>query len=90
MLGRVARGAERFRVLRSQIEAARARHTSVDVTLDVIERDSTIGGGMLGGALAYRLFVFLLPLALVLVAGIGVYADSTDTRARRRSPRAPG
>jgi hypothetical protein len=26
----------------------------------------------------YRLFVFLLPLALFLVAGIGVYADTTE------------
>ena len=61
MLGRVARGAERVRVLRSQIEAARACHASVDIAVRAIERDSTIGGGMLGGALAYRLFVFLLP-----------------------------
>ena len=79
VLGRIARGAERARVLRAQIEAARARHASVDVALGGIERDSTIGGGMLGGALAYRLFVFLLPLALFFVAGVGIYADTTDT-----------
>ena len=79
VLGRIARGAERVRVLRARIEAARERHPSVDVVLAAIERDSTIGGGMLGGALAYRLFVFLLPLSLVLVAGIGVYADTTET-----------
>lgn len=77
VLGRIARGADRVRVLRGQIEAARARHESVDIGLGAIERDSTIGGGMLGGALAYRLFVFLLPLALFLVAGIGIYADTT-------------
>ncbi len=79
VLGRIARGAERARLLRAQIEAARARHASVDVALGGIERDSTIGGGMLGGALAYRLFVFLLPLALFFVAGVGIYADTTDT-----------
>ena len=44
------------------VEAARRRHRSLDLAFDVVERDSTIGGGMLGGALAYRLFVFLLPL----------------------------
>ena len=33
---------------------------------------------MLGGALAYRLFVFLLPLSLFLVAGLGIYADTTE------------
>ena len=73
--GRIAGWAARARILRSQIEAARARHASVDCAFDLVDRDSTIGGGMLGGALAYRLFVFLLPLALFLVAGIGVYAD---------------
>lgn len=73
--GRIAGWAARARILRSQIEAARARHASVDCAFDLVERDSTIGGGMLGGALAYRLFVFLLPLVLFLVAGLGVYAD---------------
>ena len=66
------------RVLRAQVEAARRRHRALDLALDVVEQDSTIGGGMLGGALAYRLFVFLLPLSLFLVAGIGVYADTTE------------
>jgi uncharacterized BrkB/YihY/UPF0761 family membrane protein len=79
MLGRIARGVERARVLRARVEVAREQHRSVDVALAAIERDSTIGGGMLGGALAYRLFVFLLPLSLFLVAGIGIYADTTDT-----------
>ena len=59
-------------MLRAQIEAARARHPPVDIALGGIERDSTIGGGMPGGALAYRLFVFLLPSALFfVVAGVG-------------------
>ncbi len=75
--GRLARWTERVRVLREQIDAARERHPSVDLGFEVIERDSTIGGGMLAGALSYRLFVFLLPLTLFLVSGIGVYADTT-------------
>ncbi len=76
--GRIARWTATARVLRSRVEAARRRHRSLDLALDVIERDSTIGGGMLGGALAYRLFVFLLPLSLFLVAGLGIYADTTE------------
>jgi uncharacterized BrkB/YihY/UPF0761 family membrane protein len=75
--GRIARWTERVRIVRSQVEAARARHDSVDIAFELVERDSTIGGGMLGGALAYRLFVFLLPLSLFLVAGVGIYADTT-------------
>ena len=75
LLGRIARWTLRARILRSRVEDARSSHRSVDLGFDVIERDSTIGGGMLGGALAYRLFVVLLPLSLFLVAGIGIYAD---------------
>jgi uncharacterized BrkB/YihY/UPF0761 family membrane protein len=76
--GRIARWTAKARVLRSQVEAARSRHRSVDLAFDLVERDSTIGGGMLGGALAYRLFVFLLPLSLFFVAGLGIYADTTE------------
>ena len=37
----------------------------------MVERDSEVGGGIIAGALAYRLFIWLLPLALVAVAGLG-------------------
>lgn len=76
--GRLLRAAERVRILREQIEATRASHRSVDVGLRAVERDSEIGGGLLAGALAYRLFVFLLPFAVFLVVGLGVYSDATD------------
>jgi hypothetical protein len=74
--GRLARWLERARVLRTRAEAARARHASIDFGFDLVERDSSIGGGLLAGALAYRLFVLLLPTALLLVSGLGLYADS--------------
>jgi uncharacterized BrkB/YihY/UPF0761 family membrane protein len=76
--GRIARWIERGRILGTRIEAARARHSSIDVGFDVVERDSAIGGGLLAGALAYRLFVLLLPTALLLVAGLGLYAGTVD------------
>ena len=78
LAGRALAAAERVRVLREQIEEARARHPSVDIGLETVERDSEIGGSLLAGALAYRLFVFLLPFAVFLVVGLGVYADATD------------
>jgi len=74
--GRVARWTERARLFRARAEAARAHHASVDLGFSLIERDSSIGGGLLAGALAYRLFVLLLPTALFLVSGLGVYADT--------------
>jgi uncharacterized BrkB/YihY/UPF0761 family membrane protein len=43
-----------------------------------LRRDSSIGGSVLGAALAYRLFIWLLPLALILVLGLGVAADAGE------------
>lgn len=76
--GRFARWVQRARIVREQVEAARERHSSVDLGFTVVERDSEIGGGLLAGALAYRLFVLLLPTALLLVSGLGLYAGATD------------
>jgi uncharacterized BrkB/YihY/UPF0761 family membrane protein len=75
---RLARWLEPARLLRSRIEEARAGHASIDLGFDLVERDSAIGGGLLAGALAYRLFVLLLPTALLLVSGLGLYAGTID------------
>ena len=76
--GRVARWTERARAFKAKVESSRADHASVDLGLSVVERDSAIGGGLLAGALAYRLFVLLLPSALLFVSGLGLYADTVD------------
>jgi len=41
-------------------------------------RDAAIGGSVLAAALAYRIFIWLLPLALVLVLGMGWLANSMN------------
>jgi membrane protein len=69
---------EGARRARDRIHAARARHASLDLGFAVVERDSDIAGALLAGALAYRLFVLLLPTALLLVSGVGLYAEATD------------
>jgi uncharacterized BrkB/YihY/UPF0761 family membrane protein len=69
---------ERGRVLRTRAEEARSRHISVELGFRLLEGDSSIGGGLLAGALAYRLFVLLLPSALLLVSGLGLYAGAAD------------
>ena len=76
LLGRLAGWLEHARALRSWVEAARHRSAALDVTLETIERDSEIGGGMLAGALSYRLFVFSLPLSFFLISGIGLLASA--------------
>ena len=43
----------------------------------VLRRDATNGGSVLAAALAYRIFVWVLPLALVAVLGLGLAAAGT-------------
>jgi uncharacterized BrkB/YihY/UPF0761 family membrane protein len=75
---RRARSAERVRALRAGLEEARPRHASLDIGFRLFEQDASIGGGLLAGALAYRLFVLLLPSALLFVSGLGMYAGVVD------------
>jgi membrane protein len=79
---RVARSLARARILRARVESARVHHSSLDLGFSIVDRDSSIGGGLLAGALAYRLFVLLLPSALLFVSGLGLYAGAAD-----KSPR---
>jgi len=69
-----ARGQQAAR--RAELE--RSRHRSLDALFEMVDRDSDVAGGIIAGALAYRLFIWLLPLALVVVAGLGIAADSAS------------
>jgi uncharacterized BrkB/YihY/UPF0761 family membrane protein len=80
LLGRFAAWIERAHALRRSVEAARDRSPAVDASFETIERDSRIGGGMLAGALSYRLFVFALPLSFFIVSGLGLIADALGVR----------
>jgi len=84
--GRRERARARQKALRARAERLseraqeeRSRHASVDAIFDVVDRDGQVGGGIIAGALAYRLFFWSLPFALVLVAGLGVAADANST-----------
>jgi uncharacterized BrkB/YihY/UPF0761 family membrane protein len=63
--------------LAERAQDERARHSSVDAIFEMVDRDGEVGGGIIAGALAYRLFIWLLPLALVVVAGLGFAADAS-------------
>jgi uncharacterized BrkB/YihY/UPF0761 family membrane protein len=69
---------DRAERLTERAAAERRRHRSVDAVFDMVDRDADVGGGIIAGALAYRLFIWLLPLALVLVAGLGFAADAAE------------
>jgi len=61
-----------------QAQAERAHHASVDAAFEMVDRDAEVAGGIIAGALAYRLFIWLLPLGLVLVAGLGIAANANS------------
>lgn len=74
--------------IRARTVAFAERATSSGRTKPIAEigwlaarRDAAVGGTVLAGALAYRIFIWLLPLALVLVLGLGLLAGSTSDAA---------
>jgi uncharacterized BrkB/YihY/UPF0761 family membrane protein len=78
LLRSVLRALEQVGALRVRLERAREHSAALDTAFATIERDFQVGGGILAGALAYRLFLFALPLAFFLVAGLGLLADLLD------------
>ncbi|HEY7206657.1 MAG TPA: YhjD/YihY/BrkB family envelope integrity protein [Gaiellaceae bacterium] len=64
--------------LAEQGEALRRGHVSVDAVYTVVGRDGELGGGIMAGALAYRMFIWLLPFTLVLIGGVGIASDATS------------
>jgi uncharacterized BrkB/YihY/UPF0761 family membrane protein len=68
---------------RADLEARRAGSASIDTAFEAIERDAQTGGGVLAAAVAFRLFMFLVPYAFVMVTGFGLAStgvgqDPTD------------
>lgn len=61
--------------MRVWAEDARARSPAVALGFDLAERDRRRLGGLLAGALAYRLFIWLLPFTLLLVGLLGAVTD---------------
>lgn len=72
---RVASAQDRYRDALGRVEARRADSTTVDVGLSLHERDRTVLGGLLSGALAFRLFLFLVPFSLVSVAALSLFVS---------------
>jgi uncharacterized BrkB/YihY/UPF0761 family membrane protein len=68
----------RMERLSERAQEERGRRGWVDAIYEVIDRDEEIAGGIIAGALAYRLFIWLLPFGLVFVGGLGVIADASS------------
>jgi uncharacterized BrkB/YihY/UPF0761 family membrane protein len=57
--------------VRQQAEGRRGQNLGIDVVFTTYELDHQGGGSLLSAALAFRLFLWLLPVCLVVVAGLG-------------------
>jgi hypothetical protein len=88
-MGRLRRGRDRTRVRRAQLEVrladgqarlerARARSAAVDTAVGMLRRERPVAVGILAAALAFRLFALLIPLAYVVVAGLGFAATAGE------------
>ncbi len=69
---RVAHLRERAEQTKAGIEARREDSASIATVFEAIERDAQSGGGVLAAAVAFRLFMFLVPYAFVVVTGFGL------------------
>lgn len=72
-----------------RLEAKRPESKLVDASFHFYERDLGAGGGVLAGALAFRMFIYVVPYSFVLLTLFGSAADLTWSRARTR-PAPPG
>ena len=72
------RAVEARRQAEVRIRQEGERRDWVHVLLDTYDRDQRRAGALLSGGLAFRLFVWSLPFALVLVTSLGLLVDSID------------
>jgi uncharacterized BrkB/YihY/UPF0761 family membrane protein len=81
------RADETKRALEAQAEVLRKKYASVRIAFEAYDRDRRNAGSLLAGGLAYRLFIWLVPAALVVASTIGLVADlsSTDPEEMARS-----
>ena len=63
---------------RRRLEAARPRSPWIDVAFRSYEHDTSTGGAVIAGALAFRVFLFLVPYVFVVVVGVGYAADAAE------------
>jgi len=92
--GKVSRLRSRAEELRARADETRnvlegryGERRPVAIARDVLLLDKAVAGSELAGALAYRLFLWFLPFVLVLVAGLGAYADASDQTPREVADR---
>ena len=75
-IARARRSAEAVeRRAREEFERAREHHASVRIVVQAFESDRRRAGGLLAGGLAYKVFLWQIPLVLFLVSAFGLVVD---------------
>jgi uncharacterized BrkB/YihY/UPF0761 family membrane protein len=78
-VARARRSAEDLeRRARDEFEHARERHAAVRLAVQAFENDRARAGGLLAGGLAYRVFLWQIPLALFVVSAFGIVTELAD------------
>jgi len=72
----IAAARARAEELLQEAEANRPRSRLIDVAFGSYERDTEVGGGILAGAVAFRVFLFIVPFVFFLVVAFGLVADA--------------
>jgi uncharacterized BrkB/YihY/UPF0761 family membrane protein len=82
-----AKVVDRVQRARDQLEAKRPSSRLIDGVLGAFERDVAAGGGVLAGAVAFRVFLFMIPYVflVVVIFGLGASANSEDPATLARS-----
>jgi uncharacterized BrkB/YihY/UPF0761 family membrane protein len=63
---------------RNQLEAKRPHSRVVDAVFGAFEKDVAAGGGVLAGAVAFRVFLFMIPYVFLVVVVFGLGASASD------------
>jgi uncharacterized BrkB/YihY/UPF0761 family membrane protein len=80
---RVADLQDRARTVARNVEQARSDTPLIDTGFECWERDSSVAGSLLSGAVAFRLFLLTVPLALIVYALLGFSANSGSGTAEK-------
>jgi uncharacterized BrkB/YihY/UPF0761 family membrane protein len=65
--------------LQEELNARRQRSGMVDAGFLVSELDARVGGGILAGALAFRIFLFMVPFVYVVFTALGAASTAATT-----------
>ena len=84
----IAKARARAEELRIKAEANRPRSRAIDIAFGSYERDTEVGGGILAGAVAFRVFLFIVPFVFFFVVAFGLIADAVGTTAASAAHRA--